>query len=128
MTDLDTDETIVNLTPHDIHVYDRETKKLIKTFKASGTVCRCLSDPVLEMEPLYGKIPVQYAPSFYELEGLPTDENAPDILVSMPVGEMLRNRKSRYNGAVYGPNTGEGAYRNDKGQIIGTFGLVMYSD
>ena len=83
-------------------------------------VVRC--DPILE-----SSIPVILAPLFTSVEGLPGKGFLPDILVSMPVGEILRNEPETYKGAVYGPDTGpDGVLRDDKGVIKGTFGLVLY--
>ena len=75
-------------------------------------------------------IPVVPAPLFSDVVGLPSDEEfQPDILVSMPVGEFLRNHPERYGGAVFGPDTGpDGVVRDQRGTILGTTRLLLYKD
>lgn len=136
----------LNMTPHDIHVYRKNngdsdvrfrgllTEQVLgHVFPASGNTCRCVQSPVEQCDPISiskSSIPVIQAPSFSSVEGLPEKEEglpSPDILVSMPVGEILRKEPETYEGAVYGPDTGsDGVLRDDKGVIKGTFRLVLY--
>ncbi len=117
----------VNMTPHDICVYDNEEKTVIITFPASGYVCRCTSETPESQLPDRGGIPMIEAPRFRDVEGLPPSVSAPDVLVSMPVGEFLRDHPDWYRGAVLGPDTGPGyAVRDDGGAIRGTTRLVLY--
>lgn len=134
---------ILNMTPHDISVYRNNNGEsceltLVGFYPKSTRTCRCVPSPVVECDPIQdGTVPVILAPSFSSVEGLPgvkekgvllpDDGFSPDILVSMPVGEILRNEPERYRGAVYGPDTGpDGVIRDDKGAIKGTFRLVLY--
>lgn len=138
----DGDPRFLNMTPHDIHVYRKNNggsdgplveQVLVHVFPASGNTCRCVQSPVEPCDPISiskNSIPVIQAPSFSSVEGLPEKEEglpSPDILVSMPVGEILRKEPETYEGAVYGPDTGsDGVLRDDKGVIKGTFRLVLY--
>lgn len=111
-----------NLTPHDIRVYKEDDGSLIRTFPASGSVCRCVAVSVEECNVTLLGVPVISAPSFSDVQGLPGGDFEPDILVSMPVGDFLRNHPDRYGGAVFGPE------EDETGAIKGTFRLLLYKD
>ena len=128
--------SIVNLCSHSINLYDRSTEQPIEIFEPSGMMCRCLTATPDEKKEEEAKIvhngfnlPAKWAPVFVAIEGLPSDENPPDILVSLAVGDFIRNNPSLYEGGVYGPDSGpEGALRDANGNIIGTFNLLVYKE
>lgn len=131
-----TDEkgTLINLTPHDIHVYVPWTVEgegpygPVRTFPRSGIECRCVGRTPKEYEPLLGNVPVTAAPEYTDVEGFPEGESfGSDILVSLVVGQYLQLYPEEYPGAVYGPDTGPtGGVRDKDGKILGTRHLVLY--
>ena len=123
---------MINCTPHDVHVYDEAGKEIQVTYPRSDYVLRLIQKPQTEVGPLTapnGRIISVYSPQeFGDVEGLPSYESGhcPDILVSLLVGQRLRENGA-WPGGVFGPDTGTGAVRDEKGQIIGTKWLIQYS-
>lgn len=129
--------TLVNCTPHPIHVYnvsdDGSTKEIIETYPPSGIVPRLKQTAQEQIDTipasLEGRVvPIYSAPQLGAVEGLPEfaeGEHKP-IIVSLLVAQQLRDTKS-WPCAVYAPDTGPaGVVRDDKGQIIGTKWLIEY--
>lgn len=137
--------SIWNLTPHDITVVNPENPaEVVHTFPASGHILRLkakeqhvveiLVDEKKEANMLEGKkIAVVEAQTFTDLEW-PKDldleaHNVQGIIVSMPVGEWMRQRRKDVGVAVYGVDSSpEGVVRDKKGAIVGTKRLVMYTE
>lgn len=107
--------SIINLTPHAIHV---DVDGVRTVFPPSGTVARVASSVV----PMYhiDDIPVTTV-QFSDVENLP--EPAPDTwyLVSALVCQQCHDRSD-----VIAPDTGSTAIRDEAGRIVAVRGFVMY--
>lgn len=104
---------IINLTPHDVHIYDAEGKNVIATYPASGTVAR-----VKSMTEIVGEVNgVAIAKStFGEIEGLPDPQPDTKYIVSLLVLQAAAGKRDD----LIGPDTGPGSVvRDENGQIIG---------
>lgn len=118
---------LVNLTPHDLHVYDATGKKLVRTIErsSSGEVARLEEIVSLDFnQSLRIGVPVQRI-VFGAVKGLPPhDANAKiTYIVSMAVGQAV----CRERPDVVCPDTSErGSVRDPEGRIIGTKGFVVY--
>jgi len=119
----------VNLTPHDIDVFDESGCTLLRKFAKCGTVARLSSSEQKHIGTLFETVPVVSAQSFTSLE-LPQDvlpENVAGIIVSMPVGQWIQTHETSIQCAVYGPDTSpSGVVRSEGGAIVGTKRLVCY--
>lgn len=105
--------TIINLTPHDVCIYDTEGKTVIKTYPASGTVARVKSSTKIVGE--IDGIPVART-SFGEIEGLPVPQPGTKYIVSLLVLQAAAGKRDD----LIGPDTGPGSVvRDESGQIIG---------
>lgn len=121
--------SFLNCTPHALNLY--KDNELLETIPSSGFIARLTQEPQKDLGKLILKngseFPVISAPTFKEVEGLPTQEtNRPiDIIVSMLVAEKLKT--TGWNGRVYVPDTGpKGVVRDENGTIIGTKNLIQY--
>jgi hypothetical protein len=121
-------EAIINCTPHDCHLYDKDGTTVIKTFPASGNTVRLKEErgqaPDMTGTAI-GAYPVVAAPSFTGVEGLPDDKTG-TIIVSMPVGQYIQTHPDLWLGTVVGPDSGNDGAVRDKGQILGTKRFVIY--
>ena len=111
-------DTVVNTTPHDIHLYKNgEVWKTIPTSPNHELRMTTEQGVVSDLE----GFPVTTKPKFLNIEGLMP--NGP-ILVSMLVGDFLANKRQN----VYGPDTGPASVvRSKEGTILGTKLLIKYS-
>ena len=104
---------IINLTPHDIRIYDAEGKNVIATFPASGTVARVKSSTEIVGE--VNGIEIACT-TFGEIEGLPDPQPGTKYIVSLLVLQAAAGKRDD----LIGPDTGPGsAVRDESGQIIG---------
>jgi len=104
---------IVNLTPHDVRIYDAEGKNVIRTFPASGTVARVKSTTEIVGE--VDGIAVAKS-TFGEIEGLPAPQPGTKYIVSL----LVLQAAARQRDDLIGPDTGPGSVvRDENGQIIG---------
>ena len=122
-------EKIVNLTPHDIHIFD-EYDALVKTFPKSGKVARMKSDtPQTMVGHICGIVPVYSPQSFDGVEWPDIDNDTTGVIVSLPVGEYC-GRYREYFSTVYGGinifGPDSGVVKDTYGQIAGTKRLVKY--
>lgn len=136
----------INLTPHAINFYDKESKALLTSVASSGEL-RLVDEPSSTVQGVLchtadGKeviIPRIVAPKHAGLlETTPGYDvfmkhplYQPTIfLVSMLLGNYFAEHPELVPAGccICGPDTGLGCHRNDKGQIIGTFNLVQYAD
>ena len=104
---------IINLTPHDVHVYDADGKNIIKTYPASGTVARVKSSTEI-----VGKVDgIEIArTTFGEIEGLPDPKPGTMYIVSLLVLQAAGGKRDD----LIGPDTGPGSVvRDAEGQIVG---------
>jgi len=101
---------MVNLTPHDIHVW--KDGKIVKTFPKSGKVARVRES--------YKKV--------RELRGIPIVElSYEDVEVVNEIGKIERlplDAARRVD--MVAPDTGVGVVRDDKGRILGTKRFVVF--
>ncbi|MBO8164674.1 MAG: hypothetical protein H0Z34_13315 [Brevibacillus sp.] len=105
--------TIINLTPHDVHVYDAEGKTAIKTYPASGIVARVKSSTEIVGE--VDGIAVAHI-TFGEIEGLPNPQPGTKYIVSLLVLQAVDGKRDD----LIGPDTGPGSVvRDESGQIVG---------
>ncbi len=123
-------ESMLNLTPHDIVVVDGWSPKV--TYPRSGEQVRL---NIVERGPptqLENGVWVHEAQRFTTLDrSMKFDEKIRGVLVSMPVGEHLRTygKKMGIEVSVYGPDTSpDAAVRDGDGRIVGTKALVLYYD
>ncbi|AMQ66669.1 hypothetical protein FDG96_gp10 [Bacillus phage Mgbh1] len=106
---------IVNLTPHDVNVYD-DDGNVIATYPATGQTVRVetKTETVGEID----GVPV-VTQTYGEITGLPDRKPNTVYLVSLVV------RMATDRGDLLSPDTSpQGAVRNEHGQIIGTRGFV----
>jgi hypothetical protein len=124
--------SILNLTPHAIHLYCNKTVVLM--IEPHGSTARMIEQrpilPNLSTSCLFN-LPVSASPVFIDVSNLPTelDDGKKVILVSMPVGHFLRDHPEIWKGPVIGPDTGPGpmgAVRDEFGNIIGCSSFVLY--
>ncbi len=110
---------IKNLTPHAIVI--RPILGDDVTIHASGTVARVSSTPgkIAQRDDLFVGCRVAGPTTYGEVEGLPEPADGVVYLVSAMVLVRLSGRTD-----VFAPDTGAGAIRNDKGQIVAVTGLV----
>jgi len=125
---------ILNLTPHDINIYQSNGFPDI-TFPKSDRVLLGITKPqthILNL-PKTG-IPIFTPQDFETLSVPPIEDKYDGILVSMPVGQWIRNASVRKlqelglsNLKIYGPDFGpDAAIRDSDGQPCGTKRLVLY--
>ena len=123
---------MLNLTPHDIVIYNtyvvengERTKVVSATIPKSGMICCMEQSPQTECSPLFHDsgegviiiVPIKSAPKFTKVTGLPSSPPYPDIIVSMHVGEFIRNNPGAYPGTVLG---------SEDAVIQGTNNLALY--
>jgi len=135
------DGQLLNCTPHDIHVYDKDTKythdqdgeTALVTFRKSDYVARIGTREQSHMGEIItegGKtFPVFTPQCFTDVQGLPPckDGKCVSIIVAMLVGQKLKET-GEYNGDVFGPDTNHAAVRNTNGQLVGTTRFVRYCE
>jgi len=126
-------QTLVNLTPHDIVVYDREGKTVLRRYERSGHTCSVVEkDPAEEtggsvkiiegMQVLRPRVQtgLSYAP----------EDCRPDVIVSQITAQYIVSNWTwfrKYFGSVFTPATDMTySVRDDRGQIIGTKALIQY--
>ena len=129
---------LLNLTPHELHVYRTQAgEELITQIPSHGVVRLTKGTSKTEDAPPIGvrgkEVPVIYNAPW---NGLVTDP--PDLLkecvgqaivVSMPVAEYIVAQKRYAALTVYVPDTGsKGAVRDGQGRIRGTTRLVCYQE
>lgn len=104
---------IVNLTPHDIRIYDADGKNIIKTYPASGTVARVKSSTEIVGEVDGIEI---VRTTFGEIEGLPNPQPGTIFIVSLLVLQAAAGKRDD----LIGPDTGPGSVvRDAERQIVG---------
>lgn len=104
---------IINLTPHDVIVYDMDGKHIIRTYPASGTIARVKSSTEIVGEA--DGIPVART-TFGEIEGLPVPQPGTKYIVSLLVLQAAAGKRDD----LIGPDTSPGSVvRDESGQIIG---------
>lgn len=104
---------IINLTPHDICVYDADGKHIIRTYPASGTVARVKSTTEIVGE-IDGIAIARSA--FGAIEGLPDPQPGTTYIVSLLVLQAASGKRDD----LIGPDTGPGSVvRDENGQIVG---------
>lgn len=104
---------IVNLTPHDVHVYDENAQNIIRTYPASGTVARVKSSTEIVGE--VDGVPVART-AFGEIEGLLEPQQDTKYIVSLLVLQAAAGKRDD----LLAPDTGpQSAVRDESGQIIG---------
>lgn len=128
---------ILNLTPHDIVVYNEDGTSQLETFPKSGFVARVVSEnEQTHLGEICGKVPV-YSPQTSGTVEWPSElftaTHAGDaVIVSMLVAQIfLQSLKERKDPVwafpIYVPDTSPtGVVRDDSGKIIGTKRLVQY--
>jgi hypothetical protein len=104
---------IINLTPHDVHIYDVDGKTVIATYPASGTVARVKSST--EIVGKVNGIAIART-AFGEIEGLPDPQPGTKYIVSLLVLQAAGGKRDD----LIGPDTGPGSVvRDENGQIVG---------
>ncbi|MED4172576.1 hypothetical protein P4631_09025 [Halalkalibacterium halodurans] len=115
LTVFDRGVTVVNLTPHDVNVYD-DDDNVIATYPATGQTARV--ETKTETVGEINGVPV-VTQTYGEITGLPDRKPNTVYLVSLVV-RMATGRDD-----LLSPDTSpQGAVRNEHGQIIGTRGFV----
>jgi len=114
--------TLVNLTPHDIVIYDEDGETVKLVIKPSGKVAR-----VTVKRKKVGKIngvPV-YRNEFSEVEGLPFPKRGVVYIVSILVQQALKLRGIKRKDIVSPDTSPEGVVRDKNGRILGTKGFQI---
>jgi hypothetical protein len=119
---------LINCTPHAIVIH---TEGGVITLPPSGNVARLGVGPTPDVRKLVDDegraIRVTLPPSYEGIEGVPPYDPESAIVVSAMVGvcapTLLGNK---WQGRVYGPDTGKDAVRNEAGHIVGVKGLILY--
>jgi len=107
---------LINLTPHTINIINEEGKEF--SIPPSGQVMR-VSQELYRTAPLYtsiGPVDTWVFEGFKKVE-LPPREGGKIYLVSLPTLIALKAQGVRRPDIV-APDTGKGAVRNEKGQVI----------
>lgn len=123
--------TVINCTPHPVVVFNAEGTEVLATFACTDYQPRLAEEAQEQVgflqRPDGTQVPVVSPQKFKGVTGLPPvdGEECPDIIVSMLVGQKLRET-GEWAGAVYGPDTGKGAVRDENGRIKGTTRLIQY--
>ncbi len=103
----------VNLTPHEIVIFDNEGKNIIKRIPPSGQVARVSVKRTKVAE--IGGVPV-FRTEYGEVEGLPEPKEGTVYIVSILVLQALRGRRKD----VIAPDTSpQSVIRDDQGRIKG---------
>ena len=127
---------LINTTPHTVSLY-LSGDTVVDYPPDKQCALRLIEQPGEKYADEHG-VPVHGPPQWVGLSWLEFPrkdiEGKIDLLVSMPVGNYLRERGMgpmlRESGVwnVYGPNTGpDKVVRNDAGQIVGTTELILYA-
>lgn len=115
---------VINLTPHTINVCD-DAGNVVQSFPPSGTQARCATIEA-EAPPVNGVRATTQR--FGKIEGLPAPQKDTVYLVSMVVGQAVRDGSASPRTDVYGPNTSPGSVvRDESGQIKGVKSFVHYA-
>lgn len=101
----------INLTPHNIDVYNDKGEK-IKTYPKSGKVARIQDDVTIKGE--IDGVPVGTI-TYGKPIDLPDPQEGVYYIVSMVVRQALPERKD-----LISPDTSKGAVRDEQGRILGT--------
>lgn len=103
--------TIINLTPHDIHVVGADGQTVV--FPASGVCARVSSSDEIVGELDLGEFDLPVVSTAYgRVEGIPESGMfLVSAMVLAQLGEEYRNR-------AFAPDTGKTAVRNDAGQVV----------
>ena len=109
--------SVINLTPHEIILLVGDIEH---RFPPSGNLCKVSTAQVDTGRKISGGKVFQVTAG--EVTGLPQPVADTYYLVSAMAGSVL----CKHRPDVLCPDTGEGAVRNEKGQIIATKGFVTY--
>jgi hypothetical protein len=105
---------IINLTPHQINIIDKETSKEILVIQSSDT-CRC-KEEIKTIGSIDGIEII--SKSFGEVEGLPKVEDTNVIyIVSLPIAQAVKGK--RFDCFIPGE-----IVRDKEGKIIGCYNLA----
>ena len=111
---------ILNLTPHEVVVYDASGSFVVNRYPPVGVEARLATESV-DAEAIGGN-PVA-AIRFKEVTNLPAPHDNCYFVVSMPVAQVAKRRQD-----VIAPNTNPGsAVRDAEGKIKGVRGFARYS-
>ena len=115
---------ILNLTPHDINIYDPNGERIIKTYERSGIVARV--NTVRQYFTKIDGVPV-YRISYGNIEGVPKYEPNTYIIVSLIVAQALILINSPWIGHILDPDTSpQGVVRSKEGKILGVKGFQIW--
>lgn len=108
-----------NLTPHDIVIYDAYKSQILRTIPAEKDengkpIFIRVNQEFTDKDPIDG-IPVALT-RYTDVAGLPDPEPGVYLIVSILVVQAMAGKRHD----LLSPDTGGGAVRDDKGQIIGT--------
>lgn len=107
---------LINLTPHDITLVNRENNEITLVIPASGVIARLKSETVVTGQVTIDGFDVELTETRYgKIENLPDPEDGVIYITSSLVAGQCPDRSD-----VRIPNE---SVRNDKGQIIGCYSL-----
>lgn len=119
---------LINCTPHAIAIHPVDDDPIV--LPPSGMVARLVGGPTPDVRSIVtGGATIRVAPpqSYDGIEGVPDTDSAIAIVVSAMVGAQAPTLLGgKWQGRVFGPDTGADAVRNEKGQIVGVRGLILY--
>lgn len=128
-------QSLVNLTPHDIVVYDRDGNSVVRRYERSGFTCFVTeSDANAECggsARVIDGIQVLRPSVQTGLSYLPTSGLERDVIVSQITAQYIVTHWEKYKGIfrrIFVPGTSMAlSVRDGKGQIVGTKALIEYS-
>lgn len=124
--------TLVNLTPHDIVVYDPSGKLVVRRYERSGNQCFVEErDPFEEMGGCSKIVDgIQVIRPRWRVGLTYTPESGAEVIVSQITAQYIWDNWHKFHDIfkrVYVPATDpEYCVRDDKGQIVGTKALVQW--
>lgn len=126
-------QTLVNLTPHDIVVYDRDGHTVVRRYERSGYTCFVTeqdANPELGGSArIIDGIQVLRPSVQTGLSYVPPDRHT-DVIVSQITAQYIMSNWQRYEnnfGRIFVPGTSPAlSVRDGKGQIVGTKALIEY--
>jgi len=115
---------ILNLTPHDINIFDPSGENIIKVYEKSGITARV--NTIRQYFTKIDGVPV-YRISYGNIEGIPKYEPDTYIIVSLIVAQALILVNSPWIGHILVPDTSpEGVVRDKNGRILGVKGFQIW--
>jgi len=131
---------IINATPHSIHLYSKDKKKMLMVLESEGFYIRMKSEPQIFLYTIDIDDISMDVNSEQDFTGL-MDQSGKDLdvkqlfdgeklenmyIVAWPVLEYVKKNYSMYSDRFFTPDSGpQGGVRDSGGRIIGTINLIQ---